>query len=110
MASSEGRSELLAWDFHVTGKVQGVFFRKYTQAKAAELKVTGWVKNEDSRDDLVLGHAEGSRAAMQNMKRWLSTTGSPKSRIVDARFSNERAVSAREFPSFEVRKGAAGGE
>lgn len=29
----------------VHGKVQGVFFRKYTQRKAMELGLVGWVKN-----------------------------------------------------------------
>jgi acylphosphatase len=30
----------------ITGKVQGVFFRKYTKSKAIELGVTGFVKNQ----------------------------------------------------------------
>lgn len=30
----------------VKGKVQGVFFRKFTKIKAEELKIKGFVKNE----------------------------------------------------------------
>ena len=29
----------------ITGRVQGVLFRKYAKAKADELGLTGWVKN-----------------------------------------------------------------
>ena len=29
----------------ISGKVQGVFFRKHTKQKATELKINGWVKN-----------------------------------------------------------------
>ena len=29
----------------VTGRVQGVLFRRYVQERARELGVTGWVKN-----------------------------------------------------------------
>lgn len=32
-------------DFEVFGKVQGVFFRKFTQNKANELKVRGFIQN-----------------------------------------------------------------
>lgn len=31
----------------VTGKVQGVFYRKYAVAKALELGITGFVKNQN---------------------------------------------------------------
>ena len=42
------RSEMAAnaiVSFEVFGKVQGVYFRKHTQAKARELGLTGWVQN-----------------------------------------------------------------
>lgn len=31
----------------VTGKVQGVFYRKYAVAKALELRITGIIKNQN---------------------------------------------------------------
>lgn len=31
--------------FVVSGRVQGVFFRKSAQARALELELTGWVRN-----------------------------------------------------------------
>ncbi|XP_060575297.1 acylphosphatase-1-like [Ruditapes philippinarum] len=36
---------LVSVDFEVFGKVQGVFFRRYTQKKAKELHIVGWVMN-----------------------------------------------------------------
>ena len=41
-------------EFEVFGKVQGVFFRKFTAAKAEELKLAGWVFNHES--GTVRGH------------------------------------------------------
>lgn len=35
-------------NFEVFGKVQGVFFRKYTKEKADSLGIRGWVYNDDS--------------------------------------------------------------
>ena len=34
----------------VTGRVQGVFFRAFTQEKALELGLTGWVRNLNHGD------------------------------------------------------------
>ena len=65
--------------FVVHGKVQGVFFRKHTQAKARALGLTGWVANE--ADGTVVGSAHGSRAALEELGRWLQEEGSPKSRV-----------------------------
>ena len=36
---------LVAVDYEVFGRVQGVFFRKYTNDKANTLSLRGWVKN-----------------------------------------------------------------
>ena len=47
----------------VEGKVQGVFFRAYTQANARRLGVTGWVANKaDGSVEAVL-HGNGSHLA-----------------------------------------------
>lgn len=43
----------------ISGRVQGVFFRKWVKEKAEELGLTGWVKNlEDGRVEIV---AEGEK-------------------------------------------------
>ena len=44
-AEMGGGERLQAVDFEVFGKVQGVFFRKYTQRQAVELGVRGWIMN-----------------------------------------------------------------
>ena len=36
---------LIAVQFEVFGRVQGVFFRKFTNEKALSLELRGWVKN-----------------------------------------------------------------
>lgn len=37
----------IAMKARVTGNVQGVAFRAWTQAMARKLKLTGWVRNDD---------------------------------------------------------------
>lgn len=53
----------------LSGRVQGVFFRKSTQQKALELGITGWVRNEP--DGSVLVEMEGNLSAMMEMEEWL---------------------------------------
>lgn len=52
----------------VKGKVQGVFYRSSAQAKAKELGLSGWVKNEE--DGSVLMEAEGEEAKLEKMLEW----------------------------------------
>ncbi|KAF0852705.1 mitochondrial acylphosphatase [Andalucia godoyi] len=86
--------------FQVFGKVQRVFFRKYTHAQAEKLRLSGWVRNDP--DGTVVGVAEGSAENIAAMKQWLSTVGSPKSKIERAVFTNEQQVAARQFAKFEI--------
>jgi acylphosphatase len=44
--------------FEVFGKVQGVWFRKYTMQEAKRLGIVGWVKN--TRHLSVVGVAQGN--------------------------------------------------
>lgn len=52
----------------VTGRVQGVSFRWYTQEQARRLGVSGWVRNEP--DGSVLLHAEGDDEAVDALVAW----------------------------------------
>ena len=54
---------------NVQGRVQGVGFRYSTQQQARRLGVNGWVRNE--RDGTVTVVAEGPKAAVDGMVRWL---------------------------------------
>jgi len=49
----------------VTGDVQGVLFRAWTQEQARGLGVTGWVRN--ATDGSVKAHVEGEEAAVAQL-------------------------------------------
>jgi acylphosphatase len=49
----------------VSGRVQGVWFRAWTREQAAELGVTGWVRN--APDGSVEGHLAGEEAAVATL-------------------------------------------
>jgi acylphosphatase len=53
---------------HVSGDVQGVFFRESTKQEARRLGVAGWVRNLDDGRVEVL--AEGERGAVESLIRW----------------------------------------
>lgn len=57
-----------AVEVRVTGRVQGVSFRYYTQHQARRLGVTGWVRNEP--DGSVAGHFEGPSEAVDQLVAW----------------------------------------
>ncbi|XP_075281702.1 acylphosphatase-1 isoform X2 [Opisthocomus hoazin] len=98
MAEVEG---LLSVDYEVSGKVQGVFFRKYTQ-EAKRLGLVGWVQN--TSHGTVRGQAQGPAARVRELQEWLRKTGSPDSRISRAEFTDERKVTALEHEDFRILK------
>ena len=52
----------------VTGKVQGVHYRKATKDKARELGIGGWVRNED--DGSVRITASGETQQLDKLAEW----------------------------------------
>jgi acylphosphatase len=62
----------------ITGKVQGVFFRKSTWEKAITLGIKGWVRNDS--DGSVLVEMEGNHTAITEMEKWLRK-GSPLAKV-----------------------------
>ncbi|XP_066249595.1 acylphosphatase-2 isoform X2 [Euwallacea similis] len=98
MSSNE---RLRAVDFEVFGRVQGVFFRKYTEKEAKKLGLKGWCLN--TPNDTVKGVLEGVPSKLEEMKKWLQKTGSPQSRIDTAIFSNEHDISEYSFDSFSIK-------
>ncbi len=58
-------------EIRVTGRVQGVAFRWYTQSKAQSLDLAGWVRNQP--DGSVRIVAEGPRAALEALAGWAAT-------------------------------------
>ncbi|XP_003489023.1 acylphosphatase-1-like [Bombus vosnesenskii] len=95
-------SQLVGVDFEVYGRVQGVFFRKYTQKRGTELGLKGWCMN--THQGTVVGRLEGSKSKVEEMKNWLRYTGSPESAIDKAEFRNEQEISQPTFANFEIKK------
>ncbi|MBI3511533.1 MAG: acylphosphatase [Bacteroidetes bacterium] len=53
---------------HVTGKVQGVFFRASTATKAKQIGLTGFVRNE--KDGSVYLEAQGNEKQLEEFLVW----------------------------------------
>ena len=82
----------------VKGKVQGVFFRKYTYKQANKLKLSGWVRNLPDRS--VETVFQGEKKTVELMLTWLYK-GSPHSLVTEV-ISREEKVTD-EFTDFTVR-------
>lgn len=93
---------LFRCEFEVFGRVQGVFFRKYTRNQATSLGLTGWCMN--TRDDTVKGELEGPEDKIGAMKVWLEKTGSPSSKVARAVFSPLKPIDSLSFSEFTIRK------
>ncbi|XP_038621699.1 acylphosphatase-1 [Tachyglossus aculeatus] len=99
MAEGHG---LMSVDYEISGKVQGVFFRKYTQAEGKKLGLVGWVQN--TAQGTVRGQMQGPPAQVRDLQEWLRTKGSPKSHIEKAHFFNERSLAQLDYSDFQIRK------
>ncbi|KAM7155048.1 acylphosphatase-1 isoform 6-T7 [Molossus nigricans] len=93
---------LISVDYEIFGKVQGVFFRKYTQAESKKLGLVGWVQNTDQ--GTVQGQLQGPISKVRHMQEWLETKGSPKSHIDRANFSNEKVILKLDYSDFQIVK------
>ena len=69
---------MIARHIVISGKVQGVFFRKNTKQKADNLDISGWVKNAD--DDKVEIFAQGSEENINSFINWCKH-GPPKAEV-----------------------------
>ena len=82
------------------GKVQGVGFRMYTQNKAEELGVVGFVQNLD--DGTVKIVAAGEDDKVDALIDW-AKSGSPAAEVDNLR-SQAMEYQSEEFDSFEIRR------
>jgi acylphosphatase len=82
----------------VSGKVQGVFFRSYTQREANRRTVEGWIRNhKDGRVEAVLeGEEEDVKAVIEYCRKGPSFAG-----VKDVNVRWE--VYKGEFHGFNVR-------
>lgn len=83
----------------ITGRVQGVGFRNFTQMRARQLGVTGWVRNEN--DGSVRLEAEGPRGALEDLAEALQQ-GPRMARVEDVEVDWSDA--SEEFDVFRVRR------
>lgn len=83
---------------HISGRVQGVFFRARTREKAQALGLTGWVRNlPDGRVEAVV---EGGEAAVDALIAW-AKIGPPAARVHDVAVSREPPTG--QFAGFSIR-------
>ncbi|XP_011189620.1 acylphosphatase-2 [Zeugodacus cucurbitae] len=94
--------QIFSTDFEIFGKVQGVFFRKHTEKQAKLFGLRGWCMN--TSQGTVRGQMEGELNKVNEMKYWLQTKGSPKSRIDKAVFSETKEIPDYTFKAFTIKR------
>ncbi len=82
----------------IRGKVQGVFFRKFTEEMANQLGIKGFVKNMP--DGCVYCEAEGKEEALEAFTD-LCGEGPPFSRVTGVEVETSPRVG---YTNFEIRK------
>lgn len=84
---------------YISGRVQGVWFRAYTEKAARRYGVTGWVKNlPDGRVEAIF---EGKRDSVDKMVTWCREEGSPGSYVSNVEVVEEKYRG--EYKDFEIR-------
>lgn len=91
-------SDTLHYKIEVLGRVQGVWFRKYTKEAADSFGVCGYVCNR--QDGSVYLEAEGKEEQLQKLLSWLET-GSPLSQVTGVLWD---AGDLRHYAKFEIRR------
>ncbi len=83
---------------HVTGRVQGVFFRASTRDAARAAGVTGWVRNRP--DGSVEAEVQGTPAAVEQVVRFCRV-GPAAASVVDVTVADAPVLDGED--SFRVR-------
>ncbi|EKX74285.1 acylphosphatase, putative [Theileria equi strain WA] len=88
--------------FIVRGKVQGVFFRKYTKIEADKLGIKGYVQNHV--DGSVVGAGQTvEKQAMESFRHFLEHVGSPNSVIESCTFEFNEEDGSHKYDSFSIK-------
>jgi acylphosphatase len=66
------------WELRITGRVQGVFYRRHAEREATRLGLAGFVRN--LADGSVECHIEGDRQALDSFLAW-ARQGPPMARV-----------------------------
>lgn len=91
---------ILQYNITVKGKVQGVWFRKYTQEKAANLCINGFVMNQANGNVYI--EAIGKKAFLDDLIHWLKTKGSPNSVVTEVAFETIEPI--HKYTVFEIKQ------
>ncbi|MGV3596458.1 MAG: acylphosphatase [Bacteroidota bacterium] len=81
----------------ISGRVQGVWFRKYTQTQAIKLGIKGFVKNLP--DGSVYAEAEAEQPILNQFIAWCHV-GSPLASVKEVRCEQGEV---QYFSAFEIR-------
>lgn len=84
---------------YLSGSVQGIFFRKYIEEKANELRIRGFVRNlEDGRVEVLIeGKDENVNSMLEVCKR-----GNQHTKIVDIQFQELKNQGFKEFKVLRI--------
>jgi len=91
-------SEIACVHFRVRGHVQGVFFRASTEEMARQLGISGWVRNDEYGDVVIV--ACGTAVQLEAFEQWLEL-GPPAARVTDVQ---RTPATLQAFNGFEVRR------
>lgn len=83
---------------HVTGQVQGVFYRKSTRDKAQELGITGSVRNLPDGSVQII--ASGEPGQLHQLVAWCKQ-GPPRARVSSVEVST---LEPRAFLQFTIER------
>jgi len=86
------------YNITIAGRVQGVFFRKYTVDKATELGLKGFVRNQPNGD--VYCEVEGEAQVLQQFVQWCHK-GSPMSKVSEVKIAEGEV---RHFKNFDINR------
>ena len=84
------------YSIQVLGKVQGVWFRKYTKNKADELKLKGIVRNKENGSVYI--EVEGKLSSLEIFIEWLYK-GSPLAKVTHVNFVQDKF---KDYNKFEI--------
>ncbi len=91
-------NELYTIRIIVKGKVQGVYFRKYTRNKALEFGLEGEVRNLP--DGSVSVYATGTESQLESLKA-VCKTGPPAARVTEMSIEE---VELKNYSGFHILK------
>ena len=91
---------MIHYNITVKGKVQGVWFRKYTFDKANEMQLKGFVQNQPNRD-VYIEIEDTNEVKLQSFITWLYT-GSPMSKVSEVLVNKTKNIIG--FNNFIIRQ------